>query len=78
MRQAGSKDYAHELVEMLPGGQVASAIEMLESFVGTRHLALVDVSLESASFEEDDGALGHGELRSHAEFLADHGGPAEE
>jgi hypothetical protein len=78
MRQAGSKEYAHELVELLPASQVDGAIEMLEAMVGTRHLALVDASAEEGSLGEDQEILGHGELVSHAEFLADHGGPAEE
>jgi len=80
MRQAGSKEYAHELVELLPLTQVQEAIEMLEAMVGTRHLALVDVSDEEGSQVLVDAGeiLGHGELVSHAEYLADHGGPAED
>jgi hypothetical protein len=78
MRQAGTKEYAHELVELLPAGQVAGAIEMLESMVGTRHLALVDVSAVEGGFGEDQEMLGHGQMVSHEEFLADHGGAAED
>lgn len=78
MRQAGSKEYAHELVELLPVSQVSGVIEILESFVGTRNLALVDVSPEESALAVEQEILGHGELLSHAEFLADHGGPADE
>ncbi len=77
MRQAGSKEYAHELVELLPGSQLGGVIEMLESFVGTSHLALVDTSPEGNTLGDDQEILGHGEVVSHAEFLADHGGPAD-
>jgi hypothetical protein len=78
MRQAGSKEYAHELVELLPGNQLNGVIEMLESFVGRRHLALVDEPVEESLPGEDQETLGYGEVVSHAEFLADHGGPMEE
>jgi hypothetical protein len=78
MRQAWSKEYAHELVEMLPGSQVNGAIEMLESMVGTRHVALVDVAPEEGSLGEDQEILGHGEMLSHAEFLAESGGTGED
>jgi hypothetical protein len=82
MRQAGSKEYAHELLELLPGGQVPAVIEMLESMVGTRHLALIEDAPAEKSWDgslwDANAVLGHGELISHAEFLADHGGPAED
>jgi hypothetical protein len=77
MRQAGSKEYAHELVELLPGSQLAGAIEMLELMVGTSHLALVGATAEESSVGQDQEMLGHGEVVVHEEFLADHGGPAE-
>jgi hypothetical protein len=82
MRQAGSKEYAHELVELLPAGMEPAAIEMLEAMVGTRGLALSEVSPDESSLGgflgEGEEILGRGELVSHTALLADHGGPAED
>jgi hypothetical protein len=78
MRQAWSKEYAHELVELLPGSQVNGAIQMLESMVGLGHLALVDVAADERLLGESLEILGHGELVSHTEFLAASGGTVED
>jgi hypothetical protein len=57
---------------------VADAIELLESIVGTRHLALAGFPAEDVSLGEQSEMLGHGELVSHNDFLAAQGGPAED
>jgi hypothetical protein len=82
MRQAGTKEYAHELVELLPSGQLPVAIEVLESLVGTLHLALVESPYEEGA--ETPGlvasaeTLGRGEVFSHEEALSGYGNGGEE